>query len=155
MWEVRAWSQYLKSDTPPSQSQSRQDLFLSSLSDVCQDLISSEAKPNTTSHTLSKHDTSRGFNGQRRIPPKLKKKKKKSSSGAKNSSSYMKSIMWRSDVLNWHNHSHTLKISSFVARLQKVISVLINSIVLRVKAAVWGGWEKEKGRQISGKIKER
>lgn len=60
----RARSQHVQSDTPLSQSQSREDVFLSSRSDVCQELKSSEADLHTTSHSQSKHDTSRGFNGQ-------------------------------------------------------------------------------------------
>ncbi len=63
----------MQSDTPSSQSQSGQDIFLSSLSDVCQELKSSEAELNTSSHTLTKHDTSRVFNGQWRVPMRLKK----------------------------------------------------------------------------------
>ena len=51
----------MQGDTPSSQSQGRRDVFLSSLSDVCQELKSSEARLNTSSHTLSKHDTSRLF----------------------------------------------------------------------------------------------
>lgn len=43
----------------------------------------------------------------------------KCSSGSNNSSSDVRSILWLSDVLNWYNHSHTLKISSPVARLQQ------------------------------------
>lgn len=60
----KARSQHVQSDTPLSQSQSGEDVFLSSRSDVCQELKSSEADLHTTSHSQSKHGTSRGFNGQ-------------------------------------------------------------------------------------------
>lgn len=68
--EALIW--YFRIDIPPSQSRSRQDVLLSSPSDACQELKSSKAAPNT-SHTLSKHDTSRVFIGQPRVPMRLKK----------------------------------------------------------------------------------
>lgn len=67
--EARIW--HFRIDIPPSQSRSRQDVSLSSPSDACQELKSSKAGPDT-SHTLSKHDTSRVFIGQPRVPTRLK-----------------------------------------------------------------------------------
>lgn len=43
------------------------------LAQMCQELKSSEADVRTTSHSQSKHDTSRRFNGQWRVPVRLRK----------------------------------------------------------------------------------
>lgn len=74
LWVLRARSQHLQSDTPPSQSQSREDVFLSSRSDVWGRRLNHPRPIWTPPLTLQVNMILQGvFNGQWRVPMRLRK----------------------------------------------------------------------------------
>lgn len=142
--------QHLQSDTPPCQSQSRQDVFLSSLSDVCQGLKSSGQAEHVLSHSKQTWLLQGFLMGSGGFLWGLKNLWFKCSSGADNSSSDVNSFLWPSDVLNWYNHSHALKFSFPMAPLQQSNTGSNCLYCFKGEGSYRREEEKETGRQISG-----